>query len=136
MANATGYKNITPAGVLGFEQVITWFKNITGKARFTLSCSHTITITSHPESLFVSQKYFINVGDSKSDRLTSTSSATPGTGVNLDIAITGASEGTGDNSVTVANGYPSASITITLTEYYIIKLILNLLYSSSQAWRA
>ncbi|WP_157466598.1 hypothetical protein [Cyclobacterium marinum] len=49
---------------------------------------------------------------------------------------------TGDNSVTVATEYitttrhASANIANPLTEYYIIKLILNLLYSSSQTWRA
>ncbi|MBR9778092.1 MAG: hypothetical protein GYB55_24910 [Cytophagales bacterium] len=37
VADATGYKNITPVGVLGYEQVITWLKNITGKARFSSS---------------------------------------------------------------------------------------------------
>ncbi|MDO6436411.1 hypothetical protein Q4534_03285 [Cyclobacterium sp. 1_MG-2023] len=66
----------------------------------------------------------------------STSSATAATGVNLDFAITGASEGTGDNTTTSTTGYISASIANPLTEYYIIKLILNLLYSPSQAWRA
>ncbi|WP_339681236.1 hypothetical protein [Cyclobacterium marinum] len=46
---------------------------------------------------------------------------------------------TGDNSVTVATeyitttGHASANIANPLTEYYIIKLILNLLYSASQA---
>jgi hypothetical protein len=53
------------------------------------------------------------------------------------LAATGsATEGTGDNTATANTGYISANIANPLTEYYIIKLMLNLLYSSSQAWRA
>ncbi|WP_339905020.1 hypothetical protein [uncultured Cyclobacterium sp.] len=47
--------------------------------------------------------------------MTSTSSATSATVVNLDIAIT---YGTGDNTATATMGYISASITIPFTEYY------------------
>jgi len=34
VADATGYKNFTPAGVLGFEVVITWLKKSMGRVTF------------------------------------------------------------------------------------------------------
>ncbi|WP_339922798.1 hypothetical protein [uncultured Cyclobacterium sp.] len=34
VAEATGYKNITPAGVFGFEQVISWLKKSLGRVTF------------------------------------------------------------------------------------------------------